>query len=50
MISKKHIPQWKLDEIDHLVDLFKKYKNVGVLEVARINDRQIQETRKLLQI
>ena len=48
MISKKHIPHWKLEEIDHLVDLFKKYKNVGVLEVARINDRQIQETRKLL--
>jgi len=48
MISKKHIPQWKLEEIGHLVNLFKKYKNVGVLEVARINDRQIQETRKLL--
>jgi large subunit ribosomal protein L10 len=48
MISKKHIPQWKLEEIGYLVDLFKKYKNVGVLEVARINDRQIQETRKLL--
>jgi large subunit ribosomal protein L10 len=48
MISKKHIPQWKLEEIDHLVNLFKRYKNVGVLEVARINDRQIQETRKLL--
>jgi large subunit ribosomal protein L10 len=48
MISKKHIAQWKLEEIGHLVNLFKKYKNVGVLEVARINDRQIQETRKLL--
>jgi large subunit ribosomal protein L10 len=48
MISKKHIPHWKLEEIDNLVDLFKKYKNIGVLEVARINDKQIQETRKLL--
>ncbi|TFG13773.1 MAG: 50S ribosomal protein L10 [Promethearchaeota archaeon] len=48
MISKKHIPQWKLDEIDHLVDLFRKYKNVAVIEVANINDKQIQDTRKLL--
>ena len=48
MISKKHIPQWKLDEIDHLVELFKKYKNVAVIEMAHINDKQIQETRKLL--
>ena len=48
MISKKQIPQWKLDEIHYLVDLFKKYKNVVVIEMAHINDRQIQETRKLL--
>ncbi len=48
MISKKQIPQWKLDEINYLVDLFKKYKNVVVIEMAHINDRQIQETRKLL--
>jgi len=48
MISKKHIPQWKLDEIDYLVDLFKKYKNVVVIVVGSINDRQIQDTRKIL--
>ncbi len=48
MIKKKHIPQWKLDEIEHLVDLFKNYKNVAVIEVAHIQDQQIQSMRKLL--
>jgi large subunit ribosomal protein L10 len=48
VIGKHDIPQWKLDEVDHLVDLFKKYTNVAVIEVARLNDRQIQEIRKIL--
>ena len=48
MISKKQIPQWKLEEITYLVDLFKKYKNIVVIEMAHINDKQIQETRKTL--
>lgn len=48
MIKKKHIPQWKLDEVDHLVDLFKKNKVVVVIEVAHINDKQIQDVRKKL--
>ena len=48
MIKNKHIPQWKIDEINHLVDLFKNYKNVVVIEVAHINDMQIQTMRKIL--
>ncbi|TFG02660.1 MAG: 50S ribosomal protein L10 [Promethearchaeota archaeon] len=48
MISKKEIPQWKLDEIEYLVDLFKKYKNIAVIMVGSINDKQIQDTRKIL--
>ena len=48
MISKKDIPQWKLDEIEYLVDLFKKYKNIAVINVGSINDKQIQDTRKIL--
>ena len=48
MIGKQHIPQWKLDEVDHLVDLFKNYSNVAVIEVAKLNDRQVQEMRKIL--
>ena len=48
MIGKHDIPQWKLDEVDHLVELFKKYPNIAVIEVAKLNDRQIQEIRKIL--
>jgi len=48
MIGKHDIPQWKLDEIEHLVDLFKTYSNIVVIEVAKLNDRQIQEIRKIL--
>ncbi len=48
MIGKQHIPQWKLDEVNHLVDLFKSHGNVAVIEVAKLNDRQIQEMRKIL--
>ena len=48
MIGKHDIPQWKLDEVNHLIDLFKTYSNIAVIEVARLNDRQIQEIRKIL--
>lgn len=48
MIGKKKIPQWKLDEVSQLVDLFNQYKIVAVIEVGKLNDKQIQETRKLL--
>jgi len=48
MIKDKHIPEWKTEEINILVDLFKNYKNVGVIEVAHIHDIQIQSTRKIL--
>ena len=48
MIGKHEIPQWKMDEVEHLVGLFKEYSNVAVIEVAKLNDRQIQEMRKIL--
>ncbi|MHA2340033.1 MAG: 50S ribosomal protein L10 [Candidatus Hodarchaeales archaeon] len=48
MIKKTHIPQWKLDEINTLMNLFKEYKNVAVIEVGHIHDIQIQSTRKIL--
>ncbi|MHA1725281.1 MAG: 50S ribosomal protein L10 [Promethearchaeota archaeon] len=46
--QRSKIPQWKIKEVNKLVDLFKKYKNVAVLIFAGINDRQVQETRKIL--
>jgi len=48
MIKQRHIPQWKLDEISLLVELFNKYKNIGVIEVGHIHDQQIQATRRIL--
>jgi len=48
VIGKHKIPQWKMDEVEHLVGLFKEYSNVAVIEVAKLNDRQIQEMRKIL--
>ncbi len=48
MIKKKHIPDWKLEEVNILLDLFGKYKNVAVIEVGHIHDIQIQSTRKIL--
>jgi len=48
VIGKQKIPQWKLDEVEHLEGLFKDYSNVAIIEMAKINDRQIQEMRKIL--
>jgi large subunit ribosomal protein LP0 len=48
MIKEKHVPKWKLEEVNVLLTLFKKYKNVAVIEVGRIQDIQIQSTRKIL--
>lgn len=48
MMSEKTIPQWKKDEVKYLVDLMKKYENIIVIDVSNINDRQVQEIRKIL--
>ncbi len=48
MIEQKSIPQWKIEEVDKLVDLFSKYKTIAIIDVGKINDKQIQSTRKLL--
>ncbi|MFW9878379.1 MAG: 50S ribosomal protein L10 [Candidatus Thorarchaeota archaeon] len=48
MIKEQHISQWKLDEVTNLIELFKTYKNVAVIEVAHIHDMQIQSMRKIL--
>lgn len=48
MIKNKHISQWKIDEINHLVELLKTHKNIAVIEVAHINDKQIQTIKKIL--
>jgi len=48
MLGKKTIPQWKIDEVNHLVELLNQHKNIAVINVSRMNDKQIQFMRKLL--
>ncbi len=39
------IPQWKREEVDELVDLVESYESVGVVDVAGIPSRQLQQMR-----
>jgi ribosomal protein L10 len=48
LIGKKSIPQYKLDEVNYLVDLFKQNKTVAVINVSKLSDKQIQSTKKAL--
>jgi large subunit ribosomal protein L10 len=48
MSKSKHIPQWKIEEINQLVNFFKNYKNVAVIDLHYINDMQFQTMRKIL--
>ena len=48
MLTEKKIPPWKKEEIKYLVNLMKKYENIIVINLSGINDKQIQEMRKIL--
>jgi large subunit ribosomal protein L10 len=48
MLTEKKIPPWKKEEIEYLVNLMKKYENIIVINLSGINDKQIQEMRKIL--
>ncbi|MBD3196108.1 MAG: 50S ribosomal protein L10 [Candidatus Lokiarchaeota archaeon] len=48
MLSEQTIPQWKKEEVKHLVDLMKNYNNIAIINVANIGDRQVQAMRKIL--
>jgi large subunit ribosomal protein L10 len=48
MIEKKHIPQWKLDEVNELIELFNQFDNVAVIQVSKMSDKQVQDMRKTL--
>jgi len=48
MMSEKTIPQWKIEEVNNLLELFKEYDNVIIIKVSNINDRQVQSMRKRL--
>ena len=48
MIEKKHIPQWKLNEVNDLIKLFNQFDNVAVIQVSKMSDKQVQDMRKTL--
>ena len=40
------IPQWKREEVDELVDFLERYSSVGIVGVAGIPSRQLQNMRR----
>ncbi|MFX1236256.1 MAG: 50S ribosomal protein L10 [Promethearchaeota archaeon] len=48
MIKRTEIPQWKLDEVNKLINLYRTYNTIAIVKVAGINDKQIQDIRKKL--
>ena len=48
MIEQKHIPQWKLDEVNELIELFNQFDSVAVIQVSKMSDKQVQKMRKTL--
>jgi large subunit ribosomal protein L10 len=44
----EHVPEWKREEVDELVELIESYDSVGVVDIAGIPSRQLQEMRRSL--
>jgi large subunit ribosomal protein L10 len=42
----EHIPEWKREEVDDIVDLLESYDSVGVVDIAGIPSRQLQAMRR----
>ncbi len=42
----EHVPGWKREEVDELVDLLERYDSVGVVDVTAIPSRQLQVMRR----
>jgi len=42
----EHVPEWKRQEVDELVDFLETYASVGVVNVAGIPSRQLQAMRR----
>jgi len=40
------IPQWKQEEVDDIVDILNSYESVGVVNIAGIPSRQLQDMRR----
>jgi len=44
--TTEHVPEWKKEEVDALVELIESYDSVGVVNVAGIPSRQLQDMRR----
>jgi len=44
--TTEHIPEWKRQEVDALVELLESYDSVGVVNVAGIPSKQLQDMRR----
>jgi large subunit ribosomal protein L10 len=42
----ENLPQWKQEEVDALVDVIESYDSVGVVNIAGIPSRQLQDMRR----
>ncbi|RDE12360.1 MAG: 50S ribosomal protein L10 [Candidatus Thorarchaeota archaeon] len=49
MAASEHVvPQWKRDEVDHLISMIKKSKMVGLVDVGGVGAKQLQGIRDSL--
>jgi len=42
------VPEWKREEVDDVVDMIESYDSVGVVDIAGIPSRQLQQMRRTL--
>ncbi|MFB6154553.1 MAG: 50S ribosomal protein L10 [Haloferacaceae archaeon] len=42
----EHVPQWKQDEVEELVEFLEDYQSVGIVDVTGIPSRQLQVMRR----
>nr|3OW2_G Chain G, 50S ribosomal protein L10E [Haloarcula marismortui] len=40
------IPEWKQEEVDAIVEMIESYESVGVVNIAGIPSRQLQDMRR----
>jgi large subunit ribosomal protein L10 len=43
--TTEHVPEWKKREVENLVEVLESYDSVGIVDVAGIPSRQLQEMR-----
>ncbi|WP_255196591.1 50S ribosomal protein L10 [Halorarius litoreus] len=44
----EHIPEWKREEVDDIVEMLESYESVGIVNIAGIPSRQLQDMRREL--